>query len=149
MTTTLICGSRSHPRCLWRIPTLCHWNYARKFNNMRLPSTLLYSTFRNTPDTFYRQLTHPLVSPIVQGSLGNLPPLYIIAGDGEVLRDEIIHLAHRAAHPAEYPTRVGVLRNGNRQKANAAQFTTPTKVHLQVFDGKCSLDSICSWLTDI
>ena len=36
--------------------------------------------------TRFRQLTHPLVSPILQGSLCNLPPLYIIAGDGEVLR---------------------------------------------------------------
>ncbi|KAF9076850.1 hypothetical protein BDP27DRAFT_1254731 [Rhodocollybia butyracea] len=83
------------------------------------------------------QLTHPLVSPIVQGSLGNLPPLYIIAGDGEVLRDEIIHLAHRAAHPKEYPARKGVLKEGNRQNENAAKFTTPTKVHLQVFDDMC------------
>ena len=36
------------------------------------------------------QLTHPLCSPIVAGSLGGLPPLYILAGNGEVLRDEII-----------------------------------------------------------
>lgn len=75
-----------------------------------------------------RQLTHPLVSPVVQGSLGNLPPLYILAGDGEVLRDEIIRLAHRAAHPQEYPTRKGVLRDGRRQRENAERFTTPTKV---------------------
>ncbi|KAE9410143.1 alpha/beta-hydrolase [Gymnopus androsaceus JB14] len=91
------------------------------------------------------QLTHPLVSPIVQGSLGGLPPLYIIAGDGEVLRDEIIHLAHRAAHPAEYPARSGVLRDGNRQKANAAKFTTPTKVHLQVFDSMCHVLTVFSF----
>ncbi|THV08365.1 alpha/beta-hydrolase [Dendrothele bispora CBS 962.96] len=83
------------------------------------------------------QLTHPLVSPILQGSLGNLPPLYIIAGDGEVLRDEIMYIAHRAAFPQDYPTRAGVLRDARRQKENVEKFTTPTKVHLQVFDGMC------------
>ncbi|KAF9006563.1 hypothetical protein BDQ17DRAFT_1302956 [Cyathus striatus] len=83
------------------------------------------------------QLTHPLVSPVLQGSLANLPPLYIIAGDGEVLRDEIIYLAHRAAFPKDYPTRTGVLRDGRRQKENAEKFQMPTKVHLQVFDGMC------------
>lgn len=65
---------------------------------------------------------------MLQGSLGNLPPLYILAGNDEVLRDEIIYIAHRAAHPAKYPTRHGVLRDGKRQKENANKFTTPTKV---------------------
>ncbi|KAH0587778.1 hypothetical protein H2248_006536 [Termitomyces sp. 'cryptogamus'] len=83
------------------------------------------------------QLGHPLVSPILQGSLGNLPPLYILAGNDEVLRDEIIYLAHRAAHPSEYPLRHGVMQDGHRQKENAERFTNPTKVHLQVFDGMC------------
>ena len=55
-------------------------------------------------------------------------PLYIIAGDGEVLRDEIIYVAHKAANPSEYPTRPGVLREARRQKENAEKFTTPTKV---------------------
>ncbi|RXW25139.1 hypothetical protein EST38_g704 [Candolleomyces aberdarensis] len=81
------------------------------------------------------QLTHPLVSPISQGSLCNLPPLYIIAGDSEMLRDEIIYFAHRAAHPSDYPVREAVLKGARRQRENAAKFTTPTKVHLQVFDG--------------
>ena len=68
------------------------------------------------------------MSPVLQSSLGNLPPLYIIAGDGEVLRDEIIYLAQKAAHPPEYPTRQGVVRNSVRQQENAKKFTTPTKV---------------------
>ncbi|KAG1755513.1 Alpha/Beta hydrolase protein [Suillus lakei] len=67
------------------------------------------------------QLSHPLVSP----------------GDGEVLRDEIIYLAHKAANPTEYPVREGVIRDGARQKENAHKFSTPTKVHLQVYDGMC------------
>ncbi|KAI0697455.1 hypothetical protein BC835DRAFT_1338153 [Cytidiella melzeri] len=74
------------------------------------------------------QLTHPLVSPVLQGSLGNLCPLYIIAGDGEVLRDEIIYMAHKAANPSAYPTRQGSIREARRQKENAEKFTTPTKV---------------------
>lgn len=37
------------------------------------------------------QLCHPWVSPI-NGYLGGLPPLLIIAGDKEVLRDEIIYM---------------------------------------------------------
>ncbi|KAI0265849.1 hypothetical protein BC834DRAFT_876659 [Gloeopeniophorella convolvens] len=81
------------------------------------------------------QLTHPLVSPVLQGSLCNLCPLYILAGDGEVLRDEIVYLAHRAAHPDDYPVRKGVLAEGRRQRENAEKFRAPTKVHLQVYDG--------------
>lgn len=37
------------------------------------------------------QLCHPWVSPVL-GYMGGLPPLYICAGDNEVLRDEIIYL---------------------------------------------------------
>ncbi|KZP24716.1 alpha/beta-hydrolase [Athelia psychrophila] len=83
------------------------------------------------------QLSHPLVSPVLQGSLGGLCPLYIMAGDGEVLRDEIVYIAHRAAHPADYPARAGVMRDGRRQRENAERWTEPTRVHLQVFDGMC------------
>ncbi|THH11723.1 hypothetical protein EW145_g464 [Phellinidium pouzarii] len=83
------------------------------------------------------QLTHPLVSPILQGSLGNLCPLYIIAGDHEVLRDEIIYMAHRAAHPEEFPPRMESIRGSKRDLANVERFKSPTKVHLQVFDGMC------------
>ncbi|KAG8703730.1 hypothetical protein FRC09_003979 [Ceratobasidium sp. 395] len=82
------------------------------------------------------QLTHPLVSPVLHGSLGGLCPLYIIAGDGEVLRDEIIYLAHRAADPASYPLRDELLARG-QQRQVAERWTQGTPVHLQVFDGMC------------
>ncbi|EGO27799.1 hypothetical protein SERLADRAFT_435565 [Serpula lacrymans var. lacrymans S7.9] len=95
------------------------------------------------------QLSHPLVSPILQGSLGNLCPLYIITGDGEVLRDEIIYLAHRAAHPDEYPVREGILRDGWRQKENAKKFTKPTKVHLQVLQAKYAYRSIAEFVKHV
>ncbi|KAL5508275.1 hypothetical protein ACEPAH_5894 [Sanghuangporus vaninii] len=83
------------------------------------------------------QLTHPLVSPILQGSLGNLCPLYIITGNDECLRDEIIYLAHRASYPDEFPPRKEAIEASCREKEKARKFTTPTKVHLQVFDGMC------------
>jgi hypothetical protein len=76
----------------------------------------------------FRQLTHPLCSPILQGSLGGLCPLYIIAGEGEALRDEITYLAHRAARPEEYPARKGALQDSKRQRENVERFKTPTKV---------------------
>lgn len=36
-------------------------------------------------------LDHPLISPVLS-YLGGLPPLLVIAGDAEVLRDEIIYM---------------------------------------------------------
>lgn len=36
-------------------------------------------------------LDHPLVSPVMS-YLGGLPPLLVIAGDAEVLRDEVIYM---------------------------------------------------------
>ena len=47
-------------------------------------------------------ISHPLVSPVLTPILGGLPPLMILTGGGEVLRDEQIYLAHKAANPAKY-----------------------------------------------
>lgn len=47
-------------------------------------------------------ISHPLVSPVLQPSLGGLPPLLILTGGGEILRDEQIYLAHKAANPKRY-----------------------------------------------
>ncbi|KAH8985536.1 alpha beta-hydrolase [Lactarius akahatsu] len=77
-------------------------------------------------------LIHPLVSPVL-AYLGGLPPLFVIASDREVLRDEILFMAHRAANPEKYPVSEEVKKlypayEGieNRMK--------PTMVHLQVYD---------------
>lgn len=84
------------------------------------------------------QLTHPLCSAVLSGSLGGLPPLYILAGDAEVLRDEIIYLAHRAAHPHRYPLRKDLLDHSARNRENAQKYDSqPTKVHLQIYDQMC------------
>lgn len=79
------------------------------------------------------QLTHPYCSPLFSPSLGGLPPLLIIAGENEVLRDEIIYLAHRAAHPDRYHLREDLLNAHPERKAKAAEYPS-TKVHLQVYD---------------
>lgn len=84
------------------------------------------------------QLLHPLCSPALAGSLGGLPPLFILAGDGEVLRDEIVYLAHKAAHPAQYPLSDELLDHFPRSREIAARYrNVPTYVHLQVFDDQC------------
>ena len=83
------------------------------------------------------QLRHPLCSPALAGSLGGLPPLFVLAGDDEVLRDEIVYLAHKAANPAAYPTNPALLREFPQTRRAAERYTTPTDVHLQVFDGQC------------
>ncbi|CCA70533.1 related to acetyl-hydrolase [Serendipita indica DSM 11827] len=91
-------------------------------------------------------LTNPLVSP-VNGYLGGLPPLFIMASDKEVLRDEIIYVAHKAAHPDRFPTRPGIrvgypLLDGIKERHPA-----PTQVHLQVYDDTCHVLPLFTFTT--
>jgi hypothetical protein len=83
-------------------------------------------------------ISHPLVSPILQPSLGGLPPLLILTGGGEMLRDEQIYLAHKAAHPTKYPPGDAFLdespHDHNRNQVNRWK---PTDVQLQVWDDLC------------
>lgn len=83
-------------------------------------------------------ITHPLVSPILQPSLGGLPPLLILVGGGEMLRDEQIYLAHKAANPTEYPPGDAFLdespHDQNRDQVNRWK---PTDVQLQVWEDLC------------
>ncbi|KAL1411376.1 hypothetical protein Q8F55_002332 [Vanrija albida] len=79
------------------------------------------------------QLCHPWVSPVL-GYLGGLPPLYIMCGDNEVLRDEIIYLAHKAAHPEKHPVREDVKKLLPSLQGIEERYG-PTDVHLQVYDG--------------
>lgn len=77
---------------------------------------------------FYRsQVTHPLVSPLLNSSLGGLCPLYVLAGNHEVLRDEIVNLTHRAADPQRFPLREGLMKTP-RQIENAKKYTQGTQV---------------------
>lgn len=77
-------------------------------------------------------LGHPLVSPAVS-YLGGLPPLMVIAGEKEVLRDEIIYCAHKAAEPSQFPVN-DAARAMYPPLAGIESRHRPTPVHLQVYD---------------
>lgn len=79
-------------------------------------------------------LSHPLVSPIMQPTLGGLPPLLVIVGGGEILRDEQIYLAHKCANPSKYLPPESTLDDNAR--AQIEQYK-PTDVQLQVWDDLC------------
>ena len=81
-------------------------------------------------------ISHPLVSPVLQPSLGGLPPLLIMTGGGEILRDEQIYLAHKAASPAKYPPGEAYLDEFPESKATITKFQA-TDVQLQVWDDLC------------
>ncbi|KAJ9105166.1 hypothetical protein QFC19_003626 [Naganishia cerealis] len=80
-------------------------------------------------------MTEPLVSPAM-GYLGGLPPLLVIASDAEVLRDEIVYVAHKAAHPDQYPLKESVKELMPSLRGIEEKYG-PTQVHLQVYDHTC------------
>ncbi|KAK4185566.1 hypothetical protein QBC35DRAFT_300716 [Podospora australis] len=79
-------------------------------------------------------LTHPLVSPVLQPTLGGLPPLFIMVGGGELLRDEQIYLAHKCANPSQYLPPDFLMDDYARAQVDRYK---PTDVHLQVWDDLC------------
>ena len=81
-------------------------------------------------------ISHPLVSPVLQPSLGGLPPLLILTGGGEVLRDEQIYLAHKAANPSKYIPGEAYLDEYPESRGLIAKWK-PTDVQLQVWDDLC------------
>ncbi|KAI5204618.1 alpha/beta-hydrolase [Aureobasidium subglaciale] len=89
-------------------------------------------------------LAHPMVSPVMQPSLGGLPPLLIQTGGGELLRDEQIYIAHKAANPAAYLPSKKVMDefDPNREILNRYP---PTHVVLQVWDDLCHVPHTLSF----
>ena len=81
-------------------------------------------------------ISHPLISPVLQPSLGGLPPLLILTGGGEVLRDEQIYLAHKAANPSKYPPGEAYLDEYPEARETIGKWK-PTDVQLQVWDDLC------------
>ncbi|KAK4234881.1 hypothetical protein C8A03DRAFT_37309 [Achaetomium macrosporum] len=79
-------------------------------------------------------LAHPLVSPIMQPTLGGLPPLLIMVGGGELLRDEQIYLAHKCANPTQYLPPEALMDDNARALVDRYK---PTDVQLQVWDDLC------------
>ena len=86
-------------------------------------------------------LAHPLVSPVNHATLGGLPPLLILVGGGEVLRDEQIYLAHKAAMPHRFPANPVHIESKSQEDRErdegALDKYLPTKVMLQVYDNCC------------
>ncbi|RIA93741.1 Alpha/Beta hydrolase protein [Glomus cerebriforme] len=70
----------------------------------------------------------PYVSPMLAESLGGLPPMLIVTGNAERLRDEAIYLSYRAANPERY--RLPAYEND----FDNSRFKSPTSVKLEVFD---------------
>ena len=81
-------------------------------------------------------ISHPLVSPVLTPSLGGLPPLLILTGGGELLRDEQIYLAHKAANPTKYPPGDAYLDAQSGAREEVPKYR-PTNVQLQVWDDLC------------
>lgn len=79
-------------------------------------------------------ISHPLVSPIMQPTLGGLPPLLVMVGGGEILRDEQIYLAHKCANPSKYLPPEHTLDDKAREQIKQYK---PTDVQLQVWDDLC------------
>ncbi|RHZ45195.1 uncharacterized protein CDV56_100314 [Aspergillus thermomutatus] len=81
-------------------------------------------------------MSHPLVSPVLQPSLGGLPPLQILVGGGERLRDEQFYLAHKAANPTAYPPSDAYLDKHDPKREILHKYPG-TYVQLQVWDDLC------------
>lgn len=79
-------------------------------------------------------LAHPLVSPVMQPTLGGLPPMLVMVGGGEILRDEQIYLAHKCSQPQRYLPPERLLDDYAREQIKKYK---PTDVQLQVWDDLC------------
>ncbi|KXG49519.1 Alpha/beta hydrolase fold-3 [Penicillium griseofulvum] len=81
-------------------------------------------------------MSHPLVSPVLQPSLGGLPPLHILSGGGETLRDEQFYVAHKAANPTAYPPSDAYLDENDPTRETLNKYE-PTYVQFQVWENLC------------
>lgn len=81
-------------------------------------------------------LAHPLVSPVLQPSLGGLPPTLILTGGGEILRDEQIYLAHKMSSPSKYPLGAAYRTRYDPGDKILKKYK-PTPVQLQVWEDLC------------
>ena len=89
-------------------------------------------------------LAHPLVSPVQQPSLGGLPPMLIQVGGAELLKDEQIYLAHKAANPKAYPPSEAIVEEYGLNKDDITRYE-PTDVQLQVWDDLCHVPHTLSF----
>ncbi|KAK0775175.1 hypothetical protein LTR75_016660 [Friedmanniomyces endolithicus] len=89
-------------------------------------------------------LSHPLVSPAMQPSLGGLPPMLIQVGGAELLRDEQIYVAHKAANPKAYPPGDAIMDEYDPRREALGRFP-PTDVQLQVWEDLCHVPHTLSF----
>ena len=87
-------------------------------------------------------LAHPLVSPVLQPTLGGLCPLFIMVGGGEMLRDEQVYIAHKCADPERYLPPEAVM---DEHAWEQVRKYPPTDVHLQVWDDLCHVGPTLSF----
>jgi acetyl esterase/lipase len=90
------------------------------------------------------QLGHPLVSSALSPSLGGLCPLLIQVGGAELLSDEQIYYAHKAANPAAYPPSDEVLDRYDPDRKILKKYP-PTDVQLQIYDDLCHVPHTLAW----
>ena len=89
-------------------------------------------------------LAHPLVSPVMQPSLGGLPPMLIQVGDAELLKDEQVYIAHKAANPKAYPSNDTIMDEFDPQRRTLERYP-PTDVQLQVWEDLCHVPHTLSF----
>ncbi|TKA65054.1 hypothetical protein B0A55_12032 [Friedmanniomyces simplex] len=89
-------------------------------------------------------LSHPLVSPAMQPSLGGLPPMLIQVGGAELLRDEQIYVAHKAANPKAYPPGDAIMDEYDPRREALGRYP-PTDVQLQVWEDLCHVPHTLSF----
>ncbi|OAX79466.1 hypothetical protein ACJ72_06217 [Emergomyces africanus] len=89
-------------------------------------------------------LSHPLVSPVLQPSLGGLPPMQVLTGGAELLRDEQIYLAHKAADPTYYLPGEEYLDRHDPGRQTINRYP-PTFVQLQMWDDLCHVTPTLSF----
>ena len=81
-------------------------------------------------------IDHPLVSPVLQPSLGGLPPLLILTGGGELLKDEQIYLAYKAANTQKFRPSEAYLDKYPEVRHTLDKYR-PTDVQIQVWVDLC------------
>jgi len=94
--------------------------------------------------TTNEMLSYPLVSPVLQPSLGGLPPMLIQVGGAELLKDEQIYLAHKAANPTAFPPSEAILDEYDPDRYVLNRYP-PTNVQLQVWEDLCHVPHTLSF----